>query len=66
MSSYEILVSGLFFILVLLWFFRQHNRTQNYQIYSVANSLQNFSASSEEKSGRSEEKQFGPPVIFTF
>ncbi len=32
MSSYEILVSGLFFILVLLWFFRQHNRTQNYQI----------------------------------
>jgi hypothetical protein len=24
MSSYEILVSGLFFILVLLWFFRQH------------------------------------------
>jgi hypothetical protein len=53
MSSYEILVSGLFFILVLLWFFRQHNRAQNYQIYySVANSLQNLSASSEEKFGR--------------
>ncbi len=28
MSSYELLVSGLFFILVLLWFFRQHKRTQ--------------------------------------
>jgi hypothetical protein len=35
MSSYEILVSGLFFILVLLWFFRQHNRTQCWNLVGI-------------------------------